>query len=719
MFGRRIGLSALAAGTLLVPLASSAGAPLQCAFPMVPGKTGRHGVGFPIPGAVPFIFREIAVLAKALACQDMNDNHCSVAAPPNHTAQIPSGDVAAVWPDETGAPLHILHLEPNPEDAARTLASLDQAGILAQADLTTSPAEFGELIAAGSYDVILTAAELGDWSAAGVLDLLERQPQAPPVLLVTDYPGEEAISTFLNRGVAGVVYKDRLGVLPLTLSNIVGEKRLRRARSRAEQALHSANRILTALIRCAPLPVTVIDRDGIVDVWNPAAEEVLGWSRDEMLGHRLAAVIGAKDGLAGLLEQALQRGGVMGAEVTQERQDGATVDLRVYCAPLTDDENEVQGVISMLTDVTERNLIIEAFRESKERFQSAFLYAPIGMAISSLEGRILRVNPAFCRMLGHEEASLLRMRWPDFVHPDEGHIVARRPTRPAAQTELRLRHKSGAYVPVMWSASVVRDAGGQGQYQISQIVDITETKRADEQIRHYAADLERSNRDLQHFAYVASHDLQEPLRMVRGFVELLARRYEGKLGADADEYIQYAVDGAKRMQNLIRGLLAYSRVGTQGKNLEPVDASSVLRQSLLNLRAAIDEQQAEVTCDEMPVIPADDTQLGQLFQNLVGNAIKFRSDTPPKIHVSVADKDHMWQFAVTDNGIGFDPHHANRIFQMFQRLHGANKYPGTGIGLALCKRIVERHGGQIWVESAPERGSTFYFTIPKESVPVT
>jgi PAS domain S-box-containing protein len=369
----------------------------------------------------------------------------------------------------------------------------------------------------------------------------------------------------------------------------------------------------------------------------------------------------------------------------------------------------------MLVDVTERNLIIEAFRESKERFQSAFVYAPIGMAIGSLEDRILRVNPAFCEMLGYSEAELLRMTWPELCRPEDRESMPSGEADSSEPAEIRLRHKDGRTVHVQWNTSVVRDASGKPQYSIGQVVDITERKLAEEQIHKYAGDLERSNRDLQHFAYVASHDLQEPLRMVRGFVELLARRYEGKLGADADEYIHYAVDGATRMQNLIRGLLAYSRVGTQGKSFEPVDTGETLRSALMNLKAAMEESRADVTHDGLPTLPADDVQLAQLFQNLIGNAVKFRGSELPRIHVGVKDAGPEWEFAVTDNGIGFDPEHANRIFQMFQRLHGQNQYSGTGIGLALCKRIVERHGGRIGVEPAGGKGSAVGVSVPKEA----
>ena len=262
-------------------------------------------------------------------------------------------------------------------------------------------------------------------------------------------------------------------------------------------------------------------------------------------------------------------------------------------------------------------------------------------------------------------------------------------------------------------------------------IDITERRRAEaalqeanetlerrvaertEALRATAEELSRSNQDLEQFAYVASHDLQEPLRMVAGYVELLKERYQGQLDDKADTYIAYAVDGAERMSGLIRALLAYSRVNTRGEEFHPWSPQNALDFALRSLASAVQDSGAAITHDPLPIVRADKTQLGQLFQNLIGNAIKFRCpNQPPQIHISVSREEGHWLFSVRDNGIGFKQEYEDKLFLVFQRLHSRGKYPGTGIGLAICKRIVERHGGRIWAASTPGQGSTFSFTIP-------
>jgi len=269
--------------------------------------------------------------------------------------------------------------------------------------------------------------------------------------------------------------------------------------------------------------------------------------------------------------------------------------------------------------------------------------------------------------------------------------------------------------------------GGQGRDELGvlarrfneMVAQLEATTVSKEELRHAhdtllkrTEELTRSNVELDQFASVVSHDLQEPLRMITAYVHLLQAQYGGKLDKDADECIAFAVDGTKRMQGLIDDLLSYSRVGTRGKEFTATDCNAVLERTLLNLKRAIEEGGARVTQDDLPTVFGDEFQLGQLFQNLIGNAIKHHAQSAPQIHIGCERKGKAWRFSVKDNGIGIDREYAERIFVIFQRLHTRQEYPGTGIGLAICKKIVERHRGEIWVESQPGRGSTFYFTLP-------
>jgi light-regulated signal transduction histidine kinase (bacteriophytochrome) len=290
---------------------------------------------------------------------------------------------------------------------------------------------------------------------------------------------------------------------------------------------------------------------------------------------------------------------------------------------------------------------------------------------------------------------------------------------PLSEADFAVVQAAARLVATAWTNAQLY---AQVQRQAAELEDRVAERTAElatvnKELQRYSTELERSNQELQRFAYVASHDLQEPLRMVTSYVQLLQHRYRDQLDEDAQDFIAYAVDGAMRMKALIQGLLAYSRVGTSGKPFESIDSHDILDGTLLNLKMAIEESDAVVTHDPLPIVTADRTQLGQVFQNLIGNAIKFRGPDRPEIHIGAERQNGKWIFAVRDNGIGIDPQYADRIFIIFQRLHTQEEYPGTGIGLAVCKRIVERHGGRIWVDSEPGQGSTFYFTVLESKDP--
>jgi PAS domain S-box-containing protein len=471
--------------------------------------------------------------------------------------------------------------------------------------------------------------------------------------------------------------------------------------------------------------------EGAISSWNRAAEREYGYRADEAIGRALSIIHPGDGPDAGrsLLGEVLRGREINQLETTARHKDGHIVDVSVSVSPIRSASGDLVGASYIARDITERKRAERALREVQEGFRSAFEGSPIGVALQSVApdsvGRLLQVNRSLCEITGYATMELLSMTLAELTHPED--MEEEQPLHdklvegeiPNYRIEKRYLRKDGTPVWVMHNASTVHDASGKLLYGIAQVEDISERKRAEEslsevhaELERRAAELERSNADLQQFAYAASHDLSEPLRMVSSYVQLLARRYSAKLDEDANEFIGFAVDGAARMQALIDGLLLYSRAGTSEYELEPVDVSEVLDATLLMLKTAIEESGAEVTADPLPTVLGDANQLSQLLQNLVANAIKFVEDGPPRIHVSAEKEGDEWHFAVSDNGIGIDPAHAERIFNVFQRLHGRGEYPGSGIGLAICKRIVERHGGRIWVEPGIEGGSSFNFTIP-------
>jgi PAS domain S-box-containing protein len=380
-------------------------------------------------------------------------------------------------------------------------------------------------------------------------------------------------------------------------------------------------------------------------------------------------------------------------------------------------------IAALELDIAQRRLVEQALRESEEKFALAFQTSPIGIAITRIEdSRFVEVNEAFCSITGFTREEVANHTPADFsLWVDEkrrsGVLSRILSGQKVVGEEFEFRKKNGQIATALFSADVL--VLKNEKFMLSGAADITERKRMEEAIRVNAEKLARSNAELESFAYVVSHDLQEPLRMVASFAQLLSTRYFGKLDDTADRYIRYAVDGAKRMQQLITDLLAYSRVNTKNLDPRPTECEAVVRATLENLTASIEESGAVVDCGALPVLMADPVQLGQLFQNLIGNAIKFRGQAPPHVRISAADDGANWLFSVQDNGIGIEQRHADLIFQIFQRLHTREEYPGTGVGLAICKKVVERHGGTIWVESEPGAGSTFRFSLPISQEMVT
>lgn len=366
-------------------------------------------------------------------------------------------------------------------------------------------------------------------------------------------------------------------------------------------------------------------------------------------------------------------------------------------------------------DVTERKKVEDQRQEMAAIIESA----DDAIISNALDGTIRSWNPGAERLFGYRAEEVIGRPLRQLISEDrwgeELKIVERlKQGEHLRHIESVWRTNTGASVPVSLTSSLVKDRHGRVVAGSQILRDITEQKLAERRLELAVTELERSNKELEQFAYVASHDLQEPLRMVVSYTELLERRYSDRLDDDAREFIRYAVDGASRMQGLINALLHFSRVSTSSKPPEAVDLGEVLGEVRFALTAAIAESGALLTNDALPTIRAHRMQMGQLLQNLIGNALKFRGKESPHVNVTAADLDTEWRISVSDNGIGIAPSYFDRIFVIFQRLHTKQEYEGTGIGLAICRRIVERAGGRIWVESEPGKGTTFHFTVPKQ-----
>jgi PAS domain S-box-containing protein len=468
--------------------------------------------------------------------------------------------------------------------------------------------------------------------------------------------------------------------------------------------------------------ILLVDRASLryVDV-NRTFCEMLGYTREEVLGKTPMDVFSADRATLERDYDALIADKDHEARIVEghyRRKDGSQFPVEARRRAVPTDAGWI--IVSTATDITQRQIAEEALRASEERFRRVFELAGSGVALIGLDRRFLRVNPRMCEILGYAEYELLALRGRDISHPDDLDMInAQRPRLYAGEIDVvriekRYLRKDGSTVWAATTVTVERNAMGEPLYEIAIYEDISARKQAEAELREAHDELSRSNAELEQFAYVASHDLQEPLRMVASYTQLLGKRYGDKLQGDAQEFMAYIVDGAARMKQLIEDLLAYSRVGTRGREFTRVNLELVVARARTSLRAALEESGGELTNGPLPDVQGDDMQLYQLIQNLAGNALKFHGTAPPRVRVSAEEREDEYLISVQDNGIGIDPQYFERIFMVFQRLHDKSEFPGTGIGLAICRKVVERHGGRIWVESKPGEGACFKFTLPKK-----
>jgi PAS domain S-box-containing protein len=474
---------------------------------------------------------------------------------------------------------------------------------------------------------------------------------------------------------------------------------------------------LRLVVEAAPSGMIMVDDRGKIVLVNSQVEKLFGYSREELLGQSIDILVPTAarekhpEHRASFFADPKARAMGAGRDLYGQRKDGTRLPVEIGLNPLITDGQRF--VLASVVDITER-------KRSEERLRLVVEAAPSGMIMVDEAGKIVLVNSQVERLFGYSREELLGQSIDTLVptaarqkHPEHRANFFADPKARAMGVgrDLYGQRKDGTQLPVEIGLNPLMTEGGR--FVLASVVDITERKRAEALLQEKLLQLQRSNEDLQQFAYVCSHDLQEPLRVISNYTQLLAMRYTGQLDDDANEFIEFTVDATKRMQELIDDLLMYSRVDTRGQEFHDTDCSMVVEMAVANLQVAIQETGAQVHCDVLPTVKADNSQLLQLFQNLISNAIKFRSKDPPVINISANDTGKLWTFIVQDNGQGFNMKYVDRIFIIFQRLHTKEMYPGSGIGLAICKKIVERHGGRIWVESAPEEGSSFQFSLPK------
>jgi len=524
-------------------------------------------------------------------------------------------------------------------------------------------------------------------------------------------------------------------------------------RKQAEEALRESEERYRALVENVNDVIYTLDMEGRFTYVSPVIEQFSAYRMKDLIGRSFVDFIHPED-LPGLTESfgRTARGEIEPFEYRIFDKDGSVRYIRTSSRLLVRG-GAVSGITGVMTDITERKRVEEELKHYREQLEelvkvrtaqlesanmkltqeveerrraeeelrasevkhlTVLEASTDAIFLETLDGKILDCNKAACEMYGYTKEEMLSHRVADLVPQelvnDLPGVIVSEIEKGSFFAEVINRRKDGSLFPCELSTRVVVIEGLK--LVVAFVRDITERKKAQEKLREAAEELERSNAELERFAYVVSHDLQQPLATAGAYIRRLDRLYSGTLDADAARYLRVAIDEISQMEQMIKGLLDYSRIGIRGVERGLVDCESVLRIALGNLHADIKASGASVTHGPMPQITANELHLMQLFQNLIGNAIKFRGEEPPRVHISARKSGDAWLFSVRDNGIGIEADDTDRIFQIFERIAGGREYSGTGIGLSICKNIVERHNGRIWAESKPGEGSTFYFTIP-------
>lgn len=490
----------------------------------------------------------------------------------------------------------------------------------------------------------------------------------------------------------------------------------RSKRRRARERVHKSEDRFRSIIESAYDAFISIDESGLICEWNPRAEKIFGWKRSDVIGRPLTSTV---------IPDRYHKAHTDGLKHFLATGEGPVLDQRLELEAVTRKGREFPVELTISAVKTADGYLFNAFlhditerKQADQKFRGLLESGPDAMVIVDEPGEIQLVNAQTEKLFGYQRQELIGEKLEKLIperfrslHPNHRRNYFRAPrVRPmGTNLDLYALRKDGSEFPVEISLSPLQTE--EGVLALAAVRDITERKEIESELQQKRDELERSNSELAQFAYIASHDLQEPLRMVASYTQLLEHRYKDKLDEDASEFIDYAVDGSHRMQKMIDDLLMLSQVGTKGADLHQVDCNQVVEQSIENLKTRIEETGATVTVGDLPEVVADSSQLVRLIQNLISNATKFCHNRP-EIQISAVSNSE-YEFRVSDNGIGVDAEDAERVFLPFKRLHRHSGYHGTGMGLAICKKIIERHHGRIWLTDNEGPGCTFHFTIPK------
>ncbi|MFC1888405.1 PAS domain S-box protein [Thermodesulfobacteriota bacterium] len=501
-------------------------------------------------------------------------------------------------------------------------------------------------------------------------------------------------------------------------TGIMGVTRDITDRRKAEKNLQESEELFRVFFENAPIYCYMVSTEGKLLNINKSALKTLGYKKEEIIGKSLLTTIyppSFQKRAEKLLKTWKKRGELKGEELNIITKDGTERSVLLNVQAVKDSKGKILHSISVQSDITDQKRVEGELKRSEETAKAILNASSDVMFLVDLEGRILAANEALGIRFGMQTDDLVGKRLDELISPDIAHtrLGRIREVVDSGKAVFFIDEREGAvfdntFYPLF-------DAQGEVERVAAHARNITEQKEAENKLRKTMEELKESNADLEQFAYTASHDLMAPLGTISGYAQLLAHRYQGRIDTDADKYIERIVVGVESMQTLVEDILSFSQLVKQGRHEAHTDLNTILGQVLSNLNQAISTSEAVITSDELPTITADRSQLIQLFQNIIGNAIKFSGDDPPRIHVSAKRKGDKWLFSISDNGIGIEPRFRERIFILFQRLETGKKHPGTGMGLALCKKITERHGGRIWVDSGSGEGSTFYFTLSCDS----